>query len=133
MSNTITGKVLSIGEAVQIKTKNPDRPFYKREMVIDCTRHDPITGERSTFENTPSLEFDGEQVGELDGYKIGDVVTITFEIVGRQYVKDGVTRIFTRVRPYRIERVASSQPQQPQPQPQPQQRTLFNDNDQFPF
>lgn len=122
MRNEITGKVLAIGQPLQLPSKEPNKPFVKRELTLDCTRHDPYTGERSRYENTPMLEFAGDICGELDNIKVGDIVTITFEVVGSKYV-DKTTkavRIFTRIRPYKIETVLSSQPQ-PQQVQQPQQ------------
>lgn len=117
MSNNITGKVLAIGQAFQIQTKDPSRPLIKREVTIDCTRHDPYTGERSSFENTPVLEFAGDIVTELESIHVGDVVTISFDIVGVRYTDRATNqqRIFTRIRPYKIEL------RQPQQQPAPQQ------------
>lgn len=121
MSNTITGKVLSVGQATQMPGKDPSRPFVKRELVIDCTRHDPVTGERSPFENTPMLEFVGDSVHMLDDIQAGDIVTVTIDIVGTKY-QDKATRqekIFTRVRPYKIERRANASQASYQPAQQP--------------
>lgn len=132
MSNQITGKVLAIGQPLQIPSKDPNKPFYKRELTIDTTRHDPYTGERSKFENTPQLEFAGDICGELNYINVGDIVTITFDIEGRQYLDKATqkTRIFTRIRPYKIETVRSSQTQpqaQPQPQADPFGGSMFDD------
>lgn len=116
MANTITGRILSIGQVMQVAGKDPSRPLLKREVIMDCTRHDPYTGERSKFENIPSFEFTGDTTKELDNFRSGDIVTITFEVVGSRY-EDKTThqqRIFTRVRPYRIERKASQATAQPQ-------------------
>lgn len=107
MANTITGRILSIGQVMQVAGKDPSRPLLKREVIMDCTRHDPYTGERAKYENTPALEFVGDAVHELDAYRSGDIVTVSFSVEGRKYTgKDGQTRIFTSVRPYRIERNA---------------------------
>lgn len=129
MSNTITGKVLSIGQPLQIPSRDPSKPFYKREMVIDCTRHDPYTGERSTFENTPMLEFAGDNIHMLDDILPGDIVTVHIDIVGTRYTDKATQqpRIFTRVRPYKVERIRTAQQpqqafgQQAAPQPYAQQ------------
>ena len=146
MSNSITGRVLSIGEPVVVQGRN--KPFTKREVVIDCTRYDPYTGERSQFENTPALEFGGDIVAELDDIRPGEVVTIHFDVVGTRYVgQDKREKIFTRLRPYKLERrnATQQQPQQtqqaPQPMPEPatfppQQPSLFDamgPSDQLPF
>lgn len=123
MANQITGKVLSVGQPLQVPGKDPARPIIRREIIIDCTRYDPYTGERSKFENTPSLEFSGDLVNELDSILPGDVVTISFDLVGTRYI-DKTTKqqkVFTRPRPYRIEK-RQQVAQAPQPQPaSPQQ------------
>ena len=162
MSYTIQGKVLSIGQVQQLPSKDPSRPFYKRELVIDCTRHDPVTGQRSPYENTPMLEFTGDIVRELDSIQVGQFVIVTFEVQGTKYVDKNTRqeKIFTRLRPFKIDRnqfdvpampqvqgqqpmMAQQQPAmtydplsqtyQPQPQaaPQPVQQKLFNEE--LPF
>ncbi len=127
--NQISGKVLSVGQPMALPGKDPQRPFFKREIIIDCTRHDPVTGHRSPYENTPALEFAGDKVGELDNVQPGDIVTISFDVEGRRYTdKEGMARIFTRIRPYRLEKQQQvyQTPQQPQPQQAPQQpQTLY--------
>ena len=52
MANQITGKILYIYPTEDITTKDGN-VLKKREIVIDLTRFDPYTGERSQFENTP--------------------------------------------------------------------------------
>lgn len=104
MANTLTGRVLHIYPTQQIPSKDGSKNILKRGIVIDCTRFDPWTGERSGFENTPLLEFTGDRCAELDKYHKGDIVTITFDVQGTRYRnRDGVEQIFTRVQPYRIE------------------------------
>lgn len=125
MANTVTGKIFSIGSTQTIPSKNGGQPFYKRDIVLDATRFDPYTGERG-FENYPMFEFTGEKCKDLDGYQIGQVVTISFELQGSFFdASDGTKKNFTRVRGYKIEAraVAANAPQpQPQPQPAPQQQ-----------
>lgn len=124
MTNTITGKIEHIGRTEQLTTKDGTKTFLKRELVLDVTRFDPYTGERG-FENFNSFEFSGDKCAELDRYKVGDVVTVSFDLSGSRYDKDGVTKYFTRIRGYKIElrgahAPAPAQPA-PQAQPQPQQ------------
>jgi len=127
MANTVTGKVLSVGQPLQVPGKDPARTIIRREIIIDCTRYDPYTGERSKFENTPSLEFSGDITAELDTITPGDVVTVYFDLVGTSYT-DKTTkqqRIFTRPRPYKIEkRQQVSQAPQPASPQQYQQAPL---------
>jgi len=123
MPNTITGRVLSVGQPLQVAGKDPSRPFIKRELVLDCTRYDPYTGERSKFENTPLLEFGGDICKDLDGIRPGDVVTVSFDITGTKYQDKttGQEKIFTRVRPYKVEKHSAQQAVQAQPQQYAQQ------------
>lgn len=102
MPNQITGKILYIYPTQQIMTKD-GKPFQRRSLVLDTTRFDPYTGERS-FENTPMLDFAGDQCQELDKFTVGQLVTISFDVQGSRYRNaDGKEQIFTRLRPYRIE------------------------------
>lgn len=124
MANQITGRVFSIGQTQSIQTKNGN-PFTKREIVLDASKYDMYTGEKG-FENYPMFEFIGEKCKDLDGYQVGQVVTISFDLQGGFYDdKDGVKRNLTKVRGYKIEARTSvqAQPQQqvqPQAAPQPQ-------------
>lgn len=126
MALQITGKIKSIGATQVIHSKNGGTPFEKREVVLDTTRFDPYTGERSEYENFPALEFTGEKCKDLEGYQAGQVVTISFELQGNFYKgQDGVEKNITRPRAYKIEaRAVAQQASAPQPQavaqPQPQ-------------
>lgn len=37
MSNQITGRLIEIGQVVQIPSKNGGNPFLKREFLLDAT------------------------------------------------------------------------------------------------
>ena len=118
------GKVFSIGATQSIASKNGGQPFQKREIVLDATRFDGLTGERG-YDNFPMFEFGGEKCSELDGFKTGDVVEVSFELQGSFYKdKDGVEKNFTRVRAYKIEHYQTKQrpAQQQSSQPAPQQQ-----------
>jgi hypothetical protein len=122
----ITGRIYGIGQIQSIATKNGST-LQKREVILDTTRFDPYTGERG-FENYPMFEFSGEKCKDLDGYKVGDVVTIFFDLQGGFYeASDGVKKNFTKVRGYKIEARQTIQPMSQQPvqqqaaQPQHQQ------------
>lgn len=122
MALQVTGKVYSVGQTVSIPAKN-GQPFLKRELVLDITRFDPYTGERSQYENFPMFEFSGDKCKELDGLKTGQVVTVSFELQGSFFKgQDGQDKNFTRVRAYKVEvRQPQAQPQQPQQPLQVQQ------------
>lgn len=113
MANQVIGRVFQIGNTELIKSKDGSKTYYKRELVLDATRFDGMTGERG-FDNFPTFEFSGDKCAELDQFKVGEIVTISFDLQGTKYEKDGQTKFFTRVRGYKVER---RQMQQPQPQP----------------
>lgn len=100
MANQISGKVLIIENAVTIPTKSGNT-FTKRQIVLDASHYDPMTGQK--FENYPSFDFVGNRVNELDNFKVGDLVTISFALNGRPFDKDGKTTYFTSVNGYKIE------------------------------
>ena len=119
MALKVIGKGHSAGQTQQIASKNGGQPFLKREIVLDATRYDGLTGERG-YDNFPMFEFSGDKCAELDAFKQGDVVEVSFELQGSFYKdKDGVERNFTRVRAYKIEPYAVKS--KPAPQPQAQQ------------
>jgi hypothetical protein len=106
----MTGRIEVIKPTVEITSKDGLRSFKKRELVLDCTRFDPYTGERG-IESFPQFEFSGDKCTELDMYKPGQVVTVSFDLQGSRYEKDGRTEYFTRVRGFKIE--ARQQQRQP--------------------
>lgn len=126
MANTITGRIHKITPTKTITSQTTGNTFYKREVILDASRFDPYTGQKK-FDNWPMLEFGGEEAcRQLDGYNEGELVTISFDLNGREYTdkQTGEVRYFTSVRGYKIERAGQQQPpQQPTaqaPTPQPQ-------------
>ena len=132
MANQVSGRVIAVSQVQTVATTDASKPpLKKREIYIDCTRYDPYTGERSQYENKPLLEFAGDKTLEkvntvLDQVQKDDIVTVSFELVGRQYKgKDGKTVFTTAVRCYdiAITRKAAlngNLTAQPAPQQQPQ-------------
>lgn len=109
----IKGRVHHIGATEVIKTQS-GKDFYKRELVLDTTRYDPMTGEK-LFDNYPLIEFMGDKCSLLDDLRPSQIVTVSFDLQGREYVKDGKTCYITSVRGYKVE---VKQTQAPAPQPQ---------------
>lgn len=117
MANTISGKVLAISAIISVSSKvQGKQPTQMRQLWLDCTRFDPYTGERSQYENTPLLDFKGENMKLLDDVKVGDVVTVTFDVNGYKYKDEqGNTKVFTSIRPYQLQkRMQQQQAQQAQ-------------------
>lgn len=100
MANQISGKVLIIDDVITIPTRSGNT-FTKRQIVLDASHYDPMTGQK--YENYPAFDFVGNRVNELDNFKVGDLVTISFALNGRPFDKDGKTTYFTSVNGYKIE------------------------------
>lgn len=133
MSNQITGRLTAIGQTVQIPSKNGRNPFLKREFLLDATTHDPYTGERSQYENILPLEVSGDKCAELDNFRVGDVITVSFALQGREWTnQDGQVKRMVSVRCYKLEArkpVQQQQTVQPVQQPSPQPTPTYQ---QFP-
>ncbi len=119
MGNQIIGRIIEIGQTVQIPSKSGGSPFAKREFILDATTYDPYTGERSEYENIIPLEFSGDKCAELDRFNQGDVVTVSFVLQGRSWTNlDGEFKRMASIRCYKIER-RDGVLQSPQSTPQP--------------
>lgn len=117
--NTKSGVVLAVGQLQQIASKS-GKTFTKRTLYIDSTTHDPYTGERSQYENKLLFEFMENKASLLDNIKVGQVVTVSFDLQGTEITgQDGQPKHFIHVRPFGIEVRQMQQPQAPQ-QPTPQ-------------
>lgn len=119
MANTISGKVIAISQIQSVPSKDASKqPTQMRQLLLDCTRFDPYTGERSEYENTPIFDFRGENMRLLEGIQPNDVVTISFDVNGYKYKDEhGKTKVFTYIRPYQIVKREKKQqaPKQEQP------------------
>lgn len=130
----IKGRIHKIGNVEVIKTASGSE-FKKRELVLDASRFDPLTGEKM-FDNFPSFEFVQDKVSLLDDLKPLQIVTISFDLQGREYTKDGQTKYITTVRGYKIEArpvAQQAEAQAPQPAQQPQGYAQAPQNNGLPF
>lgn len=113
MAYKISGSVLYISDTVTLPTKS-GTTYTKRDLVITVRKFDQYTGVPSEETgNTPKFSFMNTNCQQLDGIKVGEVVTVLFDINGRSYDKDGRTEYFTDVRPFKVE-VQRQLYQQPQ-------------------
>lgn len=118
MPNTITGRILSITPTQYIQARD-GKNYPKRELVIDNSRYNSRTGDR--YESTPLFEFFSDLCAQLDQFRVNDIVTIYFDVNGSKYTnRDGIEKIITRCRPYKIEAYTSGN-QQPAEQVYQQQ------------
>lgn len=129
MSNQITGRLIEIGQTVQIPSKTGGAPFLKREFLLDATTYDPYTGQRNEYENILPLEVSGDKCAELDQFRIGDVITVSFALQGRSWTnQDGELKRMVSIRCYKLEVRRTTG----QPPAQPVQQTLQSAPAPFP-
>ena len=143
----LVGRFIAVdNEATIQSTKEQGKTFKRRQLYMDCSRYDGLTGERMD-ENFPLLEFGGkalEQLNQLvsEGIQKGDLICVSFVVDGVKYTKDGKTQVMTKVRPIGVARWQRNSKQQPQaasapepapaPQAAPQQQGGGGQND-LPF
>lgn len=125
MAYKITGTVLAIGEAQTLPAKSGST-YTKRDLILTIRKFDQYTGQPTDDDgNTPKFTFMGEKCRDLDSFKIGDIVTVSFEVNGRAFInKDGRTDYFTDLRPVFVglaNQTAGKQNGQPVQQPMMQQ------------
>lgn len=119
MANTMTGRVLLIGNVEEIPSKSGGEPFKKRIVVLNCTHSN--FGE--VYENYPSFEFSGKHVDDPASFAVGEIVTISFALQGTKYQKSAndPVKYFNTISGYKIEKYQrGGQTQQQAPQQQPQ-------------
>lgn len=102
MANKITGRVLMLTPTESIKTKS-GKEYQNRKVVIERTVFDRNTGQPVTDTNdTPIFRIGGFLLQNIADLQVGDSVTITYDIEGRSYIKDGITNYFTDVKVFDI-------------------------------
>ena len=109
MAFQISGIILHIGNTESIPYQ--DNVFKKRELVLDCSYRNQFTGQIERA-NYPKFEFTGNHVDDLNGFNMGDIVTVSFSLNGSRSEKDGQVRYFTNVQGYKIEKYQSRYNQQ---------------------
>lgn len=110
----ITGRIHRITPEQTITGKS-GKTFTKRTLILDAARYDTHTGEKK-YDNYPSVEFWGDGMKILDNFKEGELVTVSFDLNGRE-LKDeqtGEVKYFTSVRGYKIESTGQQTKQQAQ-------------------
>lgn len=118
MAYRISGRVLIIEPTQSFQSKNGNT-YTKRDLIITVRKFDQYTGQpMDDVDNTPKFTFMGDKCQRLDSIKVGDIVTVSFDIAGRKYEKDGRTEYITDFRPIAVDVI--TQPQaysQPTPPP----------------
>ena len=109
MAFQISGIIQHIGNTESIPYQ--EKVFKKRELVLDCSYRNQFTGQIERA-NYPKFEFTGNHVDDLNGFNMGDIVTVSFSLNGSRSEKDGQVRYFTNVQGYKIEKYQSRYNQQ---------------------
>ena len=140
MANAITGRIHRITPEQTITGKS-GKTFTKRTLILDAARYDTHTGEKK-YDNYPSFEFSGDGMKILDAFKEGELVTVSFDLNGRE-LKDeqtGEVKYFNSIRGYKVERygdVEAKAQQAPAPNAGNEQQTATvqpqQGNDGLPF
>lgn len=120
MSFQINGIIAHMGNTEEIPYR--DKVFRKRELVLDCSKRNQFTGQVE-FPNFPKFEFISKHVDDLNNFKIGDIVTVSFDLSGRRSEKDGQVSYFTNIQGFKIEYFQQGRYNQQQGVNQPPQAT----------
>lgn len=119
MAYKISGNVLYIGEP-QTSVSKSGKSFTMRSIVISAIKFDQYTGQPCADPyNTPKFTFVQDRCKLLDNIKIGQSVTIHFDVSGRRFEKDGRVEYYNDIRGFAID-VISSPASSFQPQTQVQ-------------
>lgn len=111
MAYKLSGSVLLVGDTTPLQSRS-GVTFTKRDLVITVRKFDPYTGVPTEEPgNTPKITFLNSNCQQLDGVKVGDIVTVHFDISGRSYDKDGRREYSTDIRGFRVEVQRIGQPQ----------------------
>lgn len=103
MAYKVSGRVLTVGATQSLSSRNGNT-YTKRDLIIAVRKFDRYTGQPiDDIDNTPKFTFMGDRCQRLDGIKAGDVVTVSFDITGRKYEKDGRTEYITDLRPISVD------------------------------
>lgn len=107
MANSVRGRIVEIGQVERIQTKGGST-FEKLECVLDASRYDAITGEKG-YDNFVVLEFSQNKIEQIQKFKVGDAVEISFELTGNRYQnQQGETKYMTRARAYKVEPIGKT-------------------------
>ncbi|UQD55244.1 DUF3127 domain-containing protein [Flavobacterium sp. K5-23] len=121
----VTGKVKVVNAEQQVSAS-----FKKRELVV------------TTEEQYPQhimIEFTQDKCDLLNSYSEGDVVKVSINLRGREWVSpQGETKYFNSIQGWRIEKMAADAPTQSAPMPaaatfQPATSLNENEPDDLPF
>ncbi len=95
MAYELKGTVHRIGEVKQITEK-----FSKRELVVFV--------EDGKYPQTVSLEASGDRMALMNDLSVGDAVTVSFNLRGRETNKNGEARVWNSLDIWKVERTSAA-------------------------
>lgn len=106
MSFELSGKIIEIFPENQVSDR-----FRKQEFVIE------VNDSRSGYDFTDYIKFQliQDKVDLIKSFKVNQEVTVSFNIKGNKWVKDGRTNYFTNLDAWKIE-AKSNEPENPMPE-----------------
>ena len=94
---TLTGTIIVINEVQVVSDK-----FSKREFVIT---------DNSMYPQDVTFQLIQDKCGILDSYKVGDSITVSFNLKGRKWISpQGETKYFNTIEGWKIERAVGDAP-----------------------
>ena len=121
----VTGKIKVINPEQQVSAS-----FKKRELVVTTDEQYP---------QSIMIEFTQDKTDLLNSYKVGEVVKVSINLGGREWVNpQGETKYFNSIKGWRIERLQTEAPAPSAPMPAAQSfepASNFNEeeHDDLPF
>jgi uncharacterized protein DUF3127 len=98
MSLSIVGSILEISDVQQIKES-----FRKREFVVEYT-------DNPQYPEFIKFELIQDKCALLDAYKVGDKVSVHFNLKGRKWTdREGTIKYFNSLQAWRVEVEGSTQ------------------------
>jgi single-strand DNA-binding protein len=95
MSLTVQGKLFEIFDEAQVTDK-----FKKREFVLEIAD--------GSYTQYPKFQMTQDKCSLLDNFNKGEEVTVTFNLSGKPFTKNGETMYFTNLQAWRIDKESSS-------------------------
>ena len=99
MSYTLTGTIFEIGQTETITDK-----FKKRDIVIETT--EVVNG--NIYSQFIKIQFSQKKCDVLNNYNVGDRVTVSFNLRGNKWEKNGKTNYITNLDGWKIEKLGTT-------------------------
>lgn len=101
MSLQITGKLIEKYDVQQVSEK-----FKKREFVLEV--YEEYNGQ--TYTNFAKMQLVQAKCDIIDRFNIGDSITVSFNVKGNKWEKDGKVSYITSLDAWKVELVSAAAP-----------------------